>query len=389
MGELPVSGTALGWDYLLARAPHYRAQEDFSDELPEELTGSTKTDPKSGRAPRTYKYILLGDIATLPDVNDFVEDVLCESQLSVIFGDANVGKTFIVFDLAMRVARGDRWSQKQTERGLVVFIAGEGAGGMGRRIAAYLKHHGIADPSSLPFALIPETINFRDPQAIKDFIVTLQEISGRFGMPVRWIIVDTLSRALAGGNENAPDDMGALVRGADRMRNETGAHLSFIHHTGKDETKGARGHSLLRAAVDTEIAIRRVQDAHGAISVTVTKQRDLEIGVPITFRLAAVELGTNRRGKPVTSCVVEEATIRPELSKSEQEAVQILQTMLMESDAMHVKLTAWRSAVMSRKGLLTGQSADTNKKQWQRLRKSLEKKAIIAVSGDDVWTKHG
>ena len=31
----------------------------------------------------------------------------------------------------------------------------------------------------------------------------------------------------------------------------------LVHHTGKDTAKGARGHSLLRAATDTEIEVKR------------------------------------------------------------------------------------------------------------------------------------
>jgi RecA-family ATPase len=51
---------------------------------------------------------------------------------------------------------------------------------------------------------------------------------------------------MAGGNENAPDDMGALVRNIDRLRAETGAAVLLVHHTGKDTSRGARGHSLAR-----------------------------------------------------------------------------------------------------------------------------------------------
>jgi hypothetical protein len=39
-------------------------------------------------------------------------------------------------------------------------------------------------------------------------------------------------------------------------------------------------------------------------TVRVTKQRDLERGEPMPFSLTVVELGEDRRGKPVTSCVV-------------------------------------------------------------------------------------
>ena len=111
-----------------------------------------------------------------------------------------------------------------------------------------------------------------------------------------------MRRALAGGNENSPEDMGALVRASDMVRQACGAHLSFVHHSGKDQARGARGHSLLRAATDTEVEISRGEGAEVSL-VKVTKQRELEIGDDMGFRLEVIDLGTNRRGKPLTSCV--------------------------------------------------------------------------------------
>ena len=158
----------------------------------------------------------------------------------------------------------------------------------------------------LPFAFITTPVNLRDPAAhVEPLIATVQAVAQRFadcGCPVRWIIVDTLARAMAGGNENASDDMGALVINCDRLRAVTGCHLSLIHHSGKDEAKGARGHSSLQAASDTEIEI---VDADGTRTVTVTKQRDVEVIAPFAFKLCRVEIGTNRRGKPITTCLVD------------------------------------------------------------------------------------
>jgi hypothetical protein len=78
--------------------------------------------------------------------------------------------------------------------------------------------------------------------------------------PIRLVVVDTLSRAMAGGNENAPDDMSAFIRNIDRIRQETGAHVLIVHHCGKDAAKGARGHSCLRAATDTKIELSHDTD---------------------------------------------------------------------------------------------------------------------------------
>ncbi len=126
------------------------------------------------------------------------------------------------------------------------------------------------------------------------------------GVPLLLVVIDTLSRALAGGNENAPDGMGAFVRNIDRIRTETGACCVLVHHTGKDGSKGARGHSLLRAAVDTEIEIVRGTGAGGdkLIHATLTKQKDAEAGAVFGFRLEPVRLGTDEDGDAITSCVV-------------------------------------------------------------------------------------
>jgi hypothetical protein len=133
-------------------------------------------------------------------------------------------------------------------------------------------------------------------------ITTIQIVAKQLGMPVRLVVVDTLARAMAGGNENGSEDMGALVTSSDQIREQTGACVLYIHHSGKDAAKGSRGHSSLKAATDTEIEVTRGADK--VSSARVTKQRDLESEGSFAFRLEPVELGTNQRGKPVMSCVV-------------------------------------------------------------------------------------
>ena len=344
--------------------------------------------PEEPEKQQRLKYLTLGDVDQLKDPHDFVEGVLCDGQCSVFFGDANVGKSFFTLDLAMHVALGWPWRGKDVERGAVVYVAAEGGGGMKRRIAAFRQHHGIERTADAALAIIPDTIDFRDPKAVAGLIRLIAEIAERLGVPVRWIIVDTLSRALAGGNENAPDDMGALVRGADQVRTKTGAHLTLVHHSGKDDTRGARGHSLLRAAVDTEIKIESVNAAKRIVAAQATKQRDLEVGGPFVFALRKVELGADRRGKPITSCIVEATKREVELSETEREALDILKQLIFDSPAPVVPVSEWRKALMSAENLLAGQNPDTRQKQCKRLRESLEKKGVVEVCDDRVGLRN-
>jgi hypothetical protein len=130
------------------------------------------------------------------------------------------------------------------------------------------------------------------------------------------VVFDTLARAMAGGNENSPEDMGMLVRHSDMIRAKTGAHVLWVHHTGKDLLKGARGHSSLRAATDTELEVTH-DEASGARVLKVTKQRDISsVGLELAGKLIAVELGIfDCWGRAVTACVVEPVGVPERTSK--------------------------------------------------------------------------
>ncbi len=257
--------------------------------------------PKAQPGDASLPLIWFDDIEPNLDSRDFVEGVLCDGEMSVLYGESNSGKTFFATDLAYHVAIGAPWRERDVEAGGVVYCALEGGAGIKNRLAALKQRYGVCD---VPLAVVPAAIDLLKADADTERLIALvQAAAERLNVPMRLVVIDTLSRALAGGNENASDDMGALVRNADRIRQTLNVHLQFVHHSGKDAAKGARGHSLLRAATDTEIEISRDADLEVS-SARVTKQRELEGTGEFGFKLESVLLGTNRRGKPVTSCVV-------------------------------------------------------------------------------------
>jgi hypothetical protein len=78
----------------------------------------------------------------------------------------------------------------------------------------------------------------------------------------------------------------------------------LIHHSGKDEERGARGSSSLRAAMDTEIEVTGGETCSFA---HVTKQRDGDDTDAVTFRLVSVPFFAN----PAESSAVVEHVPRP------------------------------------------------------------------------------
>jgi RecA-family ATPase len=75
------------------------------------------------------------------------------------------------------------------------------------------------------------------------------------------IVVDTLNRAMIGGNENAPEDMGTFIRNVTGIRAYTHAHIAIIHHeTKSSDGKNPRGHSSLEGVDDALINVEKRQD---------------------------------------------------------------------------------------------------------------------------------
>ena len=240
------------------------------------------------------------DLKPILETNDFIEDLLRESEFSVIYGESNCGKTFFMLDLAMHVALGMKWRDKRVEQGGVIYAALEGGYGTQNRICAFKQHHGIE--GDIPLAVIRSSIDFLDAQGdIQRLAASIKEAKDKIG-DIKLVVVDTLARAISGGDENSGQDMGQMIVHADYLRELTGAHISFVHHSGKDKALGARGHSSLRAAVDTEIEVSREHE-EAPSQLKIVKQREMEMIEPMFFELQSVELGQDKRFKTVTSCV--------------------------------------------------------------------------------------
>jgi len=241
-----------------------------------------------------------------------VKNLLLAGSLFVVYGESNSGKTFLLLDIALAIARGATWRGRPTKKGLVVYIAGESASSIRNRIVAYRSVYPDVT-GGLAFAVVPVAVDFLDPEAITVLIRTIRSAESECGEKVALVCIDTFARAMARGDENSTQDVGTAVAAADRIRIETGACVGFVHHAGKDPAKGARGSSALRAAVDTEILVENTQNPR---IVTVTKQRDLETGEKMGFELKAVQIGTDLEDdSAINSCVVDHTATLPEHAK--------------------------------------------------------------------------
>lgn len=242
----------------------------------------------------------------MPALTDgyIVKSFLARQAMSVVYGPSNSGKTFFALDLAFHIAIGAQWRGRRVHQAAVLYLAAEGGRGVVNRIAALRAEYGVMDvPMALRRAGLDLLHGQADLQHVYDLATEVQAHAP--GKPLL-IVIDTLSRIMAGGDENSAQDMTALIRNIDAIREATGAHIMLVHHTGKDTARGARGHSSLRAATDTEIEVGVVgDDGEQARAAMVTKQRDYQGGETFAFSLKTVSLGFDQDGDEVSSCVIE------------------------------------------------------------------------------------
>ena len=216
---------------------------------------------------------------------------------SLVYGQSNVGKSFFTLDVAFHVAAGRQWNGCRVTQSHVIYLAAEGGTGFSKRIRAIATGKpNLFEAAKESFHHLPMQL---DLHGIEDVEALLTAIGER---PVDMLVVDTLAMSFGAGNENDGKDVTQFLTHIAEIRQKLGCHVMLVHHSGKDQGKGARGHSSLRAAVDTEIELT----ADGLMKVATTKkQRDLEGGKVAAFTLNTVTLGVDPDGDPSTSCTIE------------------------------------------------------------------------------------
>ncbi|MEL7178492.1 MAG: helicase RepA family protein [Pseudomonadota bacterium] len=304
---------------------------------------------------------------------------------SILYGASNAGKTFVVLDMAMHVAANLPWRGHRVRGGAVLYIAAEGQAGINNRIAAIKADK--PDLADADLDVLPSTVDLYGSQ---DALAICEAISGP---PPVLIIVDTLARAMGGGDENTAKDAAVFLANCKLIEEATGAHVMVVHHSGKDSDKGARGSSAFRGAVDTEISVT----ADGKIESH--KQRDQPKPDPLYFSLRPVVLGVDEDGEEVTSAVVDaadppKATKKPLTGKNEV-AIQALDDALREHGSSKsgnfypvgrkvVHIDHWRAACKVH-GLTGGASESSERMAFKRAKDKLMDLNEVREWGDHVW----
>jgi len=257
----------------------------------------------SGQRPPRYQLRTFSDLASKNPPLWLVSDLIQAKGLIAIYGESTAGKSFLALHLGVHIATGRRWAGHRVRKAKVVYVSLEGD--TRNRAAAFVQEFGPVDGlymvEGTPLSLV-------DPVQVSILIRDIKaQLDGYTGLVV--VIIDTWARAIAGADENTGTDVGLAIENCSRIQNELNAVVMFAHHAGKDLSRGMRGWSGLKAAVDGEILVEHESD--GSRWATFTKVKDGRDGTTVQFELSVVDLGPrsqyDQEADPHerdTSCVV-------------------------------------------------------------------------------------
>jgi hypothetical protein len=263
-----------------------------------------------------FRFLRAADLMREQRVGWRVLDVIPRRGLVVMWGAPGSGKSFAAFDIGAAIARGNKYRGKRVKKGLVLIIAAEGD--LTSRTMAYIRENNLAEDELENLLIMQRAVNMLDPhQDMDDLLETMQMVTDSVGEELALVIVDTLNRVMPGGNENASEDMGAVISNAKKIEEQFQCAVMFIHHSGKDETKGSRGHSSLKGAMDAEISIIRNEDIR---TFRIEKQKEGRDYYDLyNFKLKTIDLGAMsdfdsdaEEHERLTSCVIEETDEVPD-----------------------------------------------------------------------------
>jgi hypothetical protein len=297
-----------------------------------------------------------------------------EGTFVMVFGASGAKKSFLVYDLACCIATGKDWHGYRVKQGAVLIIAGEGHGGLNRRLKGWEKFNNQS-LKDVPLYGNERPLILTDDTDIAALIEYIEERISIDGTP-SLIVVDTLARALGAADERSGADVNKLIAALTGVIQQYRCAILLVHHTGHSDAAQhrARGASELPAAVDHEFRVEPYEEEGVKLPATLltnTKSKDAALMEPVIFDMITVGLGV------CDEDLVEIDTLVPELrgpARDEPSAQDDPITIVVDEDRkLRRKGKVKRSDLVREVYLATGKS---NRMAQMYVRKAIEEDRI-------------
>lgn len=332
---------------------------------------------------------------------EIIKSVIAIGETSGWVGPPGSAKSALLTEISVHCAAQREWRGHKAKQacGIVIFAL-ERADLFRRRLHAYQLRDNL---HGLPIAVASAVIDLLNPACVDLMVATVREAERQFSCAVGLIVIDTYAKGIAanGGDEDKARDQNRAAANLRKVHAEIDVHIALVGHTGKDETRGARGSNAHLGDVDLMVQI----NSDTAIKVAeIVKANDAALGVIAQFKLEVFEFGRDSDGDPITTAILaaeqydvgRAAKKKPSLAAVPKAALRSLFECIADGHTMPVpndphipksvtsgtSLSHWRCDALSR-GIL---NADGNpREQFRRIRVTLINAGFIGVWEDFVW----
>lgn len=274
------------------------------------------------------------EVLTKEPVTWLVKNWIPNNSFGVIYGAPGSGKSFYAMTLALEVARGGQWLGTEfTEPASVLYIAAERGNVLGERQRAWKQYNSCPIPDTFyELELAPQILTL---EHLASLMAVVREIRPRL------VIVDTLAQVTEGVNENDGQEWGLVGSAFEEILRATdGGNVIAVHHSGKDTSKGMRGHSSLNGEITWSIEIRKGQDGLQSLLEKHNAGPDQD---PEWYRYEPVDLpAPDGDIFPITSVVLVETTYRAVAGEREAQVLEFISAEeRIEEGASLAEIAAW------------------------------------------------
>lgn len=227
-----------------------------------------------------------GDNQEVPKVTWDVDGLIEHRGFTSIIGTPGAGKSFVALDMILHMATGKPWQGRDVQQQNVLYVIGEGLPGVIARVREWEIRH--EEDLRGKFFMIKEPMLTNGNAATWAWMCALM-----LKYNIKTVVFDTLSRMIAGTDENSSKEMNQVINVFDKVRTVTGAGVVVVHHTSKSGSSG-RGSSALQGALDSEIMVEKDHklDKRGE-----PVKDDKCVGKPIRIRTTKVKNGEGAEGE--------------------------------------------------------------------------------------------
>ena len=200
-----------------------------------------------------------------------IKKILPLNQTTMLYAQEDHYKSFLALDIGMMVQNGVS-SLDVTQTARVLYLCLENQIGFKERVQAI---H-LANPSYEPIIINSLQFDICNSKVVERYIEYC--IRNEIG----FVIIDTLSHALLFGDESNPHTA-RDVRNAFTNFNSNKITILVVHHTGKNDSAGARGSAILTYDLSSRLRVKKGKGLEGKL--VIEKSKSDSAGKTIPFNM--------------------------------------------------------------------------------------------------------